>query len=444
MRGHVPGWMYRGLALLSLVCTPFPYLSPMAQVVDKAKARACGALDRRERTERVLGTQGWRPVRDAAEKGLKDAVAVLVLGVLPGLVCVRLDGEGRKGAVAWLTEEALNLGGLGTRGAASPPVWPTGGDARDEEVKALAVISNARMRSPGLVAVGPLRIEVPAEDLKGHFGGNDEDDGGTAGLTRVREVAEAALAARSSPGDAAMLARLPSRAALGLRVPRPQPQNAARLSKQDVDALVCDGVVELTMAMRAMATLMGDDLGANTFFAGFAATGRDALGRLRQQLLRISEPVLGGGGRLPASSDQTVALAQLLGDIIVAIPAPFYSAGTAECALPPRPSPSRPLPLGRHSRLPTLTLAPQAVATGLVTGLAQGLSLGLALGVALRRAFLVRRPPLRCMVGRRTTWVGWCAATYCMPRRWSCNRRRTKPNPNPHQNPNPNPTSTLP
>ena len=395
--------------------------------MDKAKARACGALDRRERTERVLGTQGWRPVRDAAEKGLKDAVAVLVLGVLPGLVCVRLDGEGRKGAVAWLTEEALNLAGLGTRGATSPPVWPTGGDARDEEVKALAVIGDARMRTPGLVAVGPLRIEVPAEDLKGHFGGNDEDDGGTAGLTRVREVAEAALAARSSPGDAAMLARLPSRAALGLRVPRPQPQNAARLSKQDVDALVCDGVVELSTAMRAMATLMGDDLGANTFFAGFAATGRDTLGRLRQQLLRISEPVLGGEGRLPALSNLTVALAQLLGDIINAIPAPFYyaaCAGTAECAPPPRPSPSRPLPLGRHSRLPTLTLAPQAVATGLVTGLAQGLSLGLALGVALRRAFLVRRPPLRCTVGRRTTWVGWCAATSCTPQRLSYSRRR--------------------
>jgi len=50
-------------------------------VVDRAERRAVGALDRRERTERILGTQGWRPIRDAAEKGSKDAVAVLVLGV---------------------------------------------------------------------------------------------------------------------------------------------------------------------------------------------------------------------------------------------------------------------------------------------------------------------------------------------------------------------------
>ena len=413
-------------------------------MVDKAKARACGALDRRERTERVLGTQGWRPVRDAAEKGLKDAVAVLVLGVLPGLVCVRLDGEGRKGAVAWLTEEALNLAGLGTRGATSPPVWPTGGDARDEEVKALAVIGDARMRTPGLVAVGPLRIEVPAEDLKGHFGGNDEDDGGTAGLTRVREVAEAALAARSSQGDAAMIARLPSRAALGLRGDLPQPQNAARLSKQDVDALVCDGVVELSTAMRAMATLMGDDLGANTFFAGFAATGRDTLGRLRQQLLRISEPVLGGEGRLPALSNLTVALAQLLGDIINAIPAPFYyaaCAGTAECAPPPRPSPSRPLPLATLACRPSLA---RSAGGGGGAGVGAGTGAVARTRVGSRAA---RRPVSRAAAaaavhGGPADHLGGVvrrdilyAAAFELQQ-----EARVNPHPDPHPNPNPNPT----
>ena len=103
-------------------------------MVDRAAARACSALDARERTERILGTQGWRPIRDAAERGSKDSVAVLVLGVRPGLVYVRLEGEGRKGAVAWLAEETLHLGGLGTRGADSTPVWPIGGDALDEQV----------------------------------------------------------------------------------------------------------------------------------------------------------------------------------------------------------------------------------------------------------------------------------------------------------------------
>ena len=47
----------------------------------KGVGRACGALDKRERTERILGTRGWRSVRDAAMKGEPDAVAVLLLGV---------------------------------------------------------------------------------------------------------------------------------------------------------------------------------------------------------------------------------------------------------------------------------------------------------------------------------------------------------------------------
>ena len=148
-----------------------------------------------------------------------------------------------------------------------------------DQVKAQAIISEARLRTVGLVAAGPLRIEVPAEDLKGHFGGMGEDDGGAAGLSRVRGVVEETFAARTAQGDASLTARLPSRAALGLRGHKPQPQNAACLSKEEVDTYVCDGVVELTMAMRAMATLMGDDFGAHVFFAGFAATGRDTMGR---------------------------------------------------------------------------------------------------------------------------------------------------------------------
>ena len=281
-------------------------------MVDRAERRAVGALDRRERTERILGTQGWRPIRDAAEKGSKDAVAVLVLGVRPGLVCVRVEGEGRKGAVGWLSEGALNLEGLGTRDGASPSVWPGGKDADDEHIQAWAALSRAWLSTEGLVAAGPLRVEVPAEDLQGLFGGDDENDGGAAGLQRVRAVVAETLAARSIVANAA-LARLPSRAALGLRDTTLQPQNAARLPKEEADALVRDGVAELSAAMHAMATFMGDDLGAHTFFAGFTATGRDALGVLRQRLVRISEPVLGGEGRLPALSDITVELANTLG-----------------------------------------------------------------------------------------------------------------------------------
>ena len=107
-------------------------------MADKAAARACGALDGRERTERMLGTQGWRPIRDAARRGLPDAVAVLVLGVQPGLVFVRLDGEGLKGAVAWIPETVLGLDGMGTRGATST-AWPAANDARSEEERCTAI-----------------------------------------------------------------------------------------------------------------------------------------------------------------------------------------------------------------------------------------------------------------------------------------------------------------
>jgi hypothetical protein len=199
-------------------------------------------------------------------------------------------------------------------------------------VQAQVILGESRLRTTGLVAVGPVRIEVPVEDLTGHYGGENEADGGLAGLARVRVVVEATLAARSAASDFATTARLPSRAALGLRGSLQQPPSAARLSKQEVDELVCDGVVGLTAAMRALGAFLGDDLSANSFFAGFTATGRDALGKLRQRLLRISEPVLGGERRLPALSDLTVDLARLLGDVINAIPIAFFVAGDGGAA----------------------------------------------------------------------------------------------------------------
>ena len=199
-------------------------------------------------------------------------------------------------------------------------------------MQAQVILGESRLRTTGLVAVGPVRIEVPVEDLTGHYGGENEADGGLAGLARVRAVVETTLTARSAETDFAMTARLPSRAALGLRGNLQQPPSAARLSKQEVDELVCDGVVGLTAAMRALGAFLGDDLSANSFFAGFTATGRDALGKLRQRLLRISEPVLGGERRLPALSDLTVDLARLLGDIINAIPIAFFVAGDGGAA----------------------------------------------------------------------------------------------------------------
>ena len=96
------------------------------------------------------------------------------------------------------------------------------------------------------------------------------------------------------------------------------------LPAAEADERVAEGVAGIQELMRAMGTILGDDLQLGPYFAAFQAKGRDQWCALRRRLVVISQPLLAESGRLPALSDLTSELAHLLAETIKSIPVIFY------------------------------------------------------------------------------------------------------------------------